>query len=211
MQPYSNSAKKNPYNSDRKTTDNHHAPSSDAPNRSDDISTAASANHNGDSDDGTAAALAVGEQYKEVVRPIATYVPDVQYPARATSTSGTESGKSEKNTDSQQQLSDVPQRAISAEKAAAPPTILVSRQRLRQKLRARPNKRERQLQRQRERHLQTQHGQWTTEGGVGAVNAPHAIQTKRQQSVVVVQQHPQVSQQPRSSGKQNGETIKRIK
>ncbi|XP_050325209.1 uncharacterized protein LOC126756294 [Bactrocera neohumeralis] len=166
---YSNSANKTPNNSDRKATDNRHAPSTDILKRGDDFSTAATGNHNGNSDDvnvDTSAASIAGEQHKGVVKPIATYVPVVQHPAGAPSASDTT--ESVGKADSQQQLSDAPQPANGVEHAAAPPTIVVSRQRLRQKSRTRPNKRERQLQRQRERLLQTQLALRTTEAGYAA-------------------------------------------
>nr|XP_036223307.1 merozoite surface antigen 2 isoform X1 [Bactrocera oleae] len=185
---YSNNANKNPNNSDRKTTVNRHAPSTDILNHADEISTATSGNQNDDSDDGTAAASTAKEQHNYVMKSIAALVPVVQHPATAPSARGTT--ESEGKAESPQQLSDAPQRADGAEHAAAPPTIVVSRQRLRQKSRTRPNKRERHLQRQQERLLQTQQ---TTEASVSAVDTSPTTKTKYQQSVVAVQQHSQVS------------------
>ncbi|XP_049307472.1 uncharacterized protein LOC105230497 [Bactrocera dorsalis] len=193
---YSNNAIKTPNNSDRKATDNRHASSTDILKHGDGITTAATGNHNGDSDASTAE-----EQHKDVVKPIATYVPVVRHPAGAPSASGTT--ESVEKTNSKQQLSDAPQPAVDADHFVAPPTIVVSRQRLRQKSRSRPNKRERQLQRQRERLLQTQLALRTTEAGVGAADAPHATQTKHQESVVVVQQHSQYAAQASASANAN--------
>ncbi|XP_017471747.1 PREDICTED: uncharacterized protein LOC108363042, partial [Rhagoletis zephyria] len=157
-------------NSDRKATAAHQTNSAETPNHADDIFAAATGEKNtGHNDDSNVAASTTVEKRKYAVKKIAAHVADVQHPAAAaTSTKTTVTIDTTKDVGqiSNQQPPVQTHVEGAGDIAAAPPTIVVSRQRLRQKSRIRPqiqHKRERQQQRQRERErlVQTQRVYWT--------------------------------------------------
>ncbi|XP_053966636.1 uncharacterized protein LOC128868500 isoform X1 [Anastrepha ludens] len=207
---------------DHKTTATHHTNTEGVLNRANGISTVESAakntniNQNGDSnDDGTdAAASTTVEQRKYAAKTISTHVTDVPHPAAAsTATIAIATTKNADLNSSQQRNDRVPQPVVKAHAegvadiAAAPPTVVVSRQRLRQKSRIRPqalHKRERQQQRQRERErlVQIQRVYWKENAG----NEEGALPTRTKVSDVAVQQHTQYAAQASANANANANT-----